>query len=455
MGKKLGISLLVLIVAGCVLISAGLIVGGYFLLRAQKNYVAPTQSVTLPFESTAAPAQSVEVQMDKIQEQLSGIRGLSLKTDLQRALMTPAQLEDKVVNDFFKDYTDEDMQNDVQELSVLGLLAPDFDLKQFYISLYSEQIAGYYDNETKEMYVIADKGFGGVERMTYAHEFNHVLQDQNYDMEKGLKLDDDTCEADTEYCAAVTALIEGDSSLSEQQWFMKYGTNQDRQDIQSYYSNYSSPVYDSAPEYMKKDFLFPYQQGLEFVQSLYDADGWDGVTAAYANLPVTTEQIMHPQSYPDDKPVEVDLPDFTRKLGEGWTEEERNVMGEWYTYLILSSGRSASFQMDDDTSKAAAAGWGGDTYVYYNKTDSSDYLLVWQSTWDTRSDKNEFFDLAVRYGLSRWGIPDQKSDSVVNWTTKSEGSITLRQNADGVLWVFGSSQSVLDAALTLLPDFEG
>jgi len=31
----------------------------------------------------------------------------------------------------------------------------------------------------------------------------------------------------------------------------------------------------------------------------------------------------------------------------------------------------------------------------------------------------------------------------------------LRQNADGVLWVFGSSQSVLDAALTLLPDFQG
>lgn len=451
MGKKVGISLLVLIITGCVLISAGLIAGGYFLLKAQKNYTAPT-AVVSPTQAQST-SQSVDNQMDEIQLQVMDLRGLTLKTDLQRDLMTPVELQDKVKNDFFKDYTDEDVITDVKELSTLGLLQPGFALKQFYLDLYSEQIAGYYDNETKEMYVITGKGFGGMERMTYAHEFNHVLQDQTYDMENGLKVNEDNCKLDTEYCAAVTALIEGDSVLTEQLWFMQHGTDQDRQDLNDYYSTYSSPVYDSAPAYMKKDFLFPYQEGAAFVQSLYDKNRFQGVDAAYQDLPVSTEQILHPEKYPQDVPVKVEMADFSAVLGENWKELDRNVMGEWYTYLILSSGSSSSFQMDDEDSKDAAAGWGGDTYVYYSPDDSTDYFFAWQSTWDSKTDTLEFFDLAVDYGMARWGIPDKKLDDQVTWTSTTDGKITISRNKTDVLWLMGSSQDVLDLTLPLFPDF--
>ncbi len=451
MGKKVGISLLVLIITGCLLVSAGLIAGGYFLLKAQKNYTPPTAVVAPTAVQTST--SSIESQMDVIQQQVSDLRGLSLKADLQRDLMTPAELKDKVVNDFFKDYTDEEVSNDTRELTTLGLLPAGFDLRQFYLDLYTEQIAGYYDDETKEMYVISGEGFGGMERMTYAHEFNHVLQDQNYDMENGLKLNDETCEADSEYCAAVTALIEGDSSLAEQLWFMRHGTNQDRQDLQDFYSDYSSPVYDSAPEYMKKDFLFPYQQGLEFVQSLYDQDAWEGVESAYRNLPVSTEQILHPEKYPGDTPVKVEVADLTTVLGEGWQEIDRNVMGEWYTYLILSSGSSPLFRMDDDRSRTAAEGWGGDTYLYYTLENASDYFFAWQSSWETKNDGFEFFDLAVDYGMARWGIPDSKSDEKVTWTSATDGTIAIYRNGTGVLWLMGSSSNLLDLALPLFSDF--
>ena len=75
-------------------------------------------------------------------------------------------------------------------------------------------------------------------------------------------MNDDTCEADTEYCAAVSALVEGDASLSEQFWFLANGTEQDRNDIINFQQTYSSPVYDSAPAFMKEDFLFPYHRDL-------------------------------------------------------------------------------------------------------------------------------------------------------------------------------------------------
>ena len=60
--------------------------------------------------------------------------------------------------------------------------------------------------------------------------------------------------------------------------------------------------------------------------------------------PVSTEQILHPEKYPPYKPIPVELPDLSSTLGADWVEIERNVMGEWYTYLILAHGKDASFR---------------------------------------------------------------------------------------------------------------
>lgn len=467
MSKKAGITIVVLIVSACVLMSIALIVGGILLLRGQKNYTEPTQVVTQPAptaipESTTVEPQptgsetlpaEIRSQMDEIQQQVLEIRGKQIKKDLQRDLMTPEQLQDKVINDFFSDYTQEDAVKDAKVLSSLGLIDEGFDLRQFYLDLYSEQVAGYYDSETKEMYVISGSNFGGTERMTYAHEFNHVLQDQYYDLENGIKLNEDYCETETEYCAAASALIEGDSSLTEQYWFMQYATRQDQQDVIKFQNSYSSPVYNSAPEYMKEDFLFPYVNGLEFVTGLHDAGGWEAVDAAFLNPPVSTEQILHPEKYPDDQPVVVDMPDLSSVLDEGWEELDRNVMGEWYSYLILAKGRSSQFRMDDEDSKTAAAGWGGDSYVFYSPVDSEDYLFAWRSTWETGQDMDEFFNQSREYGLARWGIPVSNSSTAVTWESDADGVITMRRSGNDVLWLMGSSGTTLKEALTLLQDF--
>ncbi len=75
---------------------------------------------------------------------------------------------------------------------------PDFDLKQWYTDLYSEQIAGYYDDEIKTMFVVQDTGFGGYEKLTYAHEYTHVLQDQVYGFDDILDMSEEACQADSE-----------------------------------------------------------------------------------------------------------------------------------------------------------------------------------------------------------------------------------------------------------------
>ena len=228
-------------------------------------------------------SDELKMSMDKIETQVIQIRGLQPTGPVERDLISEEELEEIVVNDLFSDYSDEDVHQDILILSALGLLSEDFDLKQFYLDLYSEQIAGFYDSELKAMYVVQGVGFGGNERLTYAHEYTHVLQDQVYGLDEGLGLNDESCEEDSERCAAVTALIEGDASIMEVLWFQRYGTEEDYQDLMEAYESYESPILDSAPPYMSADLYFPYEYGYAFVDLLHGQGGFDAVDAAYAN----------------------------------------------------------------------------------------------------------------------------------------------------------------------------
>ena len=412
---------------------------------------APTTGATAP--TVASIPADIASQMDLIQQQVSSFRGLQLKEPFSRQLLTSEQLRQNVMNDFFKDYTPEDAAKDSKILSGFGLLRSGFDLQQFYIDLYSEQVAGYYDNTTQSMYVIADAAFGGIERSTYAHEFTHTLQDQNFDIENGLKVTDEHCKADTEYCAAVSALMEGDATLSEQFWLLRYSSAQDKQEILQFQQNYTSPVYDSAPAYMKQDFLFPYVQGFEFVNALYAKNKWQSVDDVYRNPPVSTEQILHPEKYPDDKPVPISLPDFTSSLDGGWSEVDRNVMGEWYISLILDAGYLPAARLDETTAQTAAAGWSGDTYVYYTDKDINEQVMVWQSLWDTDEDTSEFWDASLAYAGKRWGSAASSTGDSATWNTTDAGIVTMRKAGKNVLWMFTPDAETRDTILEKLGTF--
>jgi hypothetical protein len=464
------LTVLVLVISACLLLSAAVVVVGYFLLKATKEYVPPAatagptatlRTIVEPpgpsstpnpnatpaptYQTTGVPA-SVAAQMDRIQEQVLGYRNLPLKYTLKRDMMSEAQLKDVVTNDFFADYTAEDAKKDAIELNVMGLLPANFDLHQFYLDLYSEQIAGYYDSKTKDMYVIGTE-FKGPERITYAHEFTHVLQDQSFDLEK--LTSEDKCKADSEYCAAVTALIEGDATLSEQVWFLANGTEQDRNEITQFYDTYKSPVYDSAPAYMKQDFLFAYTQGFDFVYSIYNKGKWDAVNNAFVNLPVTTEQILHPEKYPNEKPVKIDLGDVTGKLNADWSEYDRTAMGEWYTYLVLSQGTDASFRLPDDEAKKASAGWGGDEYDFLINDKTGKTALLWVTTWDTQKDASEFFTSSKNYGTARWGAVSTQTGSDVYWAATNDGQVSMSRNGSYVLWVITNDTGVYDTLVSI------
>lgn len=474
-----GIVVVVLVVICCcaILITSG-VTYAIFMPQASSQSIeestapkesTPWESITLP---TIAPVPNVIpgiddsstieeqltidpailAQMEKIEREVEGIRGLPTANDLVRKTLSQEQLRQHVMEDFFVDYTEEEVRQDALILNLFGLIDRDYDLYELFVELYSEQIAGFYDDETKEMVVVQGGEFAGPERMTYAHEYTHALQDAQYDLEKGLKLEDEFCKLDSEYCAAVTALIEGDASFTETQWFLEHSSLKDKQEVLKYYQNYSSPIFDNTPVFLQEDLIFPYVKGLEFVTYIYEKGGFAAIDDAYLNPPVSTEQILHPKRYPNDKPIKIELEDFTSFLGDGWEEIDRNALGEWYTYLMLAKPLNDDWALTEDVALTAAEGWGGDLYLVYQHLPNDEVVLLSVSQWDTQADADEYWKAFTDYAVLRWGNTSQNTSNRLVWDLGSESIIISRQT-NQILWIVAPSLNLAQELAIEFPLF--
>ena len=102
---------------------------------------------------------------------------------------TKSALSTYVQDQFRKDNPEELVDANERLLKGLGLLPADASLEDLYIDLLSSQVAGFYNPEDKQLYVVSRSGaLGPTEKTTFAHEYTHALQDQNFDL-SGIDLD--------------------------------------------------------------------------------------------------------------------------------------------------------------------------------------------------------------------------------------------------------------------------
>jgi hypothetical protein len=99
---------------------------------------------------------------------------------------------------------------------------------------------------------------------------------------------------------------------------------------------------------------------------------------------VSTEQIIHPERYPNDVPVPVDVPDLAPELGPGWEDLDVQPVGEMWLRVALG------LRLDGDVASSAAAGWDGGLYRAWS--DGEEVAVVLATAWDTEADAAEFAD---------------------------------------------------------------
>jgi hypothetical protein len=431
-------NILLLVIIGVIILA----VGTFFTIKIARDTI-------FVYEDTSTSDPSISASMDEIERQVSQLRGLKIEAAVPRRLMSTTELRQVVLDDFLEGYQAEDEERDLLVMNLFGFLPADFTLRDFYLDLYSEQIAGFYDSVETEMFVVSDSGFGGMERSTYAHEFVHTLQDEHFDFEDSLGFTDEACQDDSERCMAIQSLIEGDATLTEQLWFQQYGTQQDMQDLQNFATTFSSPVYDSAPEALKEALIFPYIYGGKFVQALYAQGGFKAIDAAFSTTnPVSSEQIMHPAAYPDDLPNNPTLPDLESALGNGWHEIENDTLGEWYVYLILAKAYNPQFRLYDSLALDAAEGWGGDAYSVLKNDETGQVAALVSFNWDTTADANAAFKAFSNYSDLRFGPVTADG----HWQGSDYYSALLQTSPSNFVWLLAQDFATLQALQAAVED---
>jgi hypothetical protein len=380
-------------------------------------------ATVLPSGSPRPPAEIYA----EIRNQVEAIRGLEPTAEVDPVTIDEEQLRKNLQAEFDKENSADDLTFTEETLIVLGLLPAGSSLRQLTLDLQAGQVAGYYSPDRNELFVVSRSGrLGPAEEVTYAHEFTHQLQDQNFDLGKlGL---DAANESDRAF--AQLALIEGDAVSVQTAWTTANLTPEELgQLLAASLDPAAIEALRRAPAYLRETSLFPYQEGLNFVSAVIGSGGYHAVDAAFADPPTSTEQVLHPDKFmPREAPVDVQLPrDLAKTMGAGWSEVGRDTLGELLLRIWLTqNGVPAT------VGRVAAAGWGGDRVVLLR--DPTGGLTIGLGTaWDTADDADEFAAAASTALASLGG-----SHAVRHATGARTVVLALGDGADRLVRALGS-----------------
>jgi hypothetical protein len=335
---------------------------------------------------------------DKVAREVSKIRGLPLKRPIPNEVVDKDELRKRLVTMAAEDKTAAETVAEGIALARWGMIPLATDYKALLVDLLTEQIAGYYDPETKKLTISKSAGDDPAwAEMVLAHEIDHGLQDQSFDLKKF----EDLPETEGDAAAARRALVEGDGiALMVEVMLARTGNGapwSNPEVADSIEKAMTVPGngdgLDKAPLVIRESMIFPYRSGLSFVAALRRRNPWSAVDAAYAKPPKSTEHILHPERYlagDDPVPIAIAQPAALR----GFKLAHSTVWGELGWNLFLRT-----HGVDDHTAAIAAAGWGGDRAITYTReSDPRPQLAtgISRSEWDSEADALEAFEAAEK-----------------------------------------------------------
>jgi hypothetical protein len=347
-------------------------------------------------------------------------------------------------------------------LKKFGLLDPDFQMRPFLLSLLTEQIAGFYDNKTKQMnlldWVPIDE-----QKPVMAHELTHALQDQMVGLEKwgnqeiegvakNVSEDNRHIAAD-DTDTAREAVLEGQAMVSFADHMLADAGHpgktlkdfpQVAQELETNAGDMSdSPVLARAPLVLQQSLLFPYTAGLAFEQAVLVKDGTERAFAGVLDAPPSSSyEILTPQAYLRNQRVSLmTLPDIHPMLKDaGYEPYDVGVMGELDVRMTaeLFGGRPLAVALSPE--------WDGG--VYYaaqrksataaEKDTTASLALLYSSRWKDEDSAKSFFEvfeqeLPRQYDGLKRRQSDEKDENERVYSTR-EGDVLLTLEGKSV-WV--------------------
>lgn len=396
-------------------------------------------------------ALSLDEAVENISQAVEQDRNLKAKEKVDFSFLTVDELR-AYLEEEYQDLLEGENHQARDILVLLDVLDPDVDLQQALIDNETNQLEGFYDPDDKVFYIIKnndddDSILTSEEELTFAHEYAHALQDQYHGFSE-IKAGDSL---NYDQKKAFRAIVEGEASEVTRMYYANHLTTLEQM------TAYQADIYamqdvndlvDIPP--IPSFTSFPYVLGFKFIQAVTPGNYWPDIEQLYNDIPVSTEQILHPEKYKDerDDPQEVELPITPAGLGDGWTELDNNVMGEYVTRAFLYE------HISPDLAVPAAAGWDGDRFAFFENESTGDDLLVWKTVWDSMEDAREYFSVHRLIFTEQNGYTETErslhgGDRIMRWESE-ERSVYLVQKEDVTWQIYANQADGLDLAISAL-----
>src|SRR6267143_1214595 len=271
--------------------------------------VRPQAQQRPSISSRAAREAAIVAATSAVLEETSKIRELPILRPVKSGAQSRGEIESMLVKNLYEQMTTAEMHATEVAYRKFGLAPASFEYRPFIIKLLLEQIAGYYDPVTREFY-LADWLELETQKPVMAHELTHALQDQHFNLRRFQKWP----HGDSDAQLAAHSLIEGDATVA-MMIYMAKNPLVALAFTRSLNTGVSTEQFNQAPRALRESLIFPYLQGSEWATRVYRAEGFAGLSKAFTKLPLSTEQILHPEKYfAYELPLKLTLPDLSSLL---------------------------------------------------------------------------------------------------------------------------------------------
>ena len=278
--------------------------------------------------------------------------GLEFQEPVDVELLGEGDFQDRLLADFDEDV--DTLQQDEVLYTALGLIPPELDLVDAMRSLLGAGVVGFYDPETGEL-VVRGAELTPYVRTTIAHELTHALDDQQHDLDRP-EYDD----AQDEVGFGFSAVVEGNVRRVEAAYKDSLSSEEQLQADTEELSLSGGFDFGAIPLVLVQLLAAPYELGRPLVDQIIEDRGNEGLAAALADPPHTSEQVIDPEAYEAGEPA-IDVP-HPQAAG---TVVDEGVVGQLLIELVLAP------EIGRQDAHDAADGWGGDWGVTWRDGDRS------------------------------------------------------------------------------------
>jgi hypothetical protein len=346
------------------------------VLEQQNSARTPTAPRNLPASLTAA-------EVARIARRVERIRHLRFERPVRPLFVGRSEAIRLQQAETAREYPASARAADEEALKLLGLFRPRDSLGGAVAAIEREQVLGFYDQRSKRLVVVRDRRASRpLLEITLAHELVHALEDQRFGLREGAGPSEDSD-------LAQSTLAEGSATVVMAEYAVRYFGIDDALALFGATSGGETKL----PKYLEDTLLFPYEQGIDFVQGFRGRSGsWKALDNVIRfRRPATAEQVIHIDKYAiDERSAALPVPDLGLVLGGAWQHLGSSSVGE----VDLRELFSIVGGSPDD---AAAAGWGGGRFELWRRGSTGDcpspcvardvgaMLLSWDTSGDRRA----------------------------------------------------------------------